>query len=141
ALSNGVVIRAQRGEAARYSGFVFGCSFFVMLLHLGVDQLDELILMVLKHINDLFFIIQIRAQMVQNLTSQFVKEFCMLVVIDVVKINEAANQIILESRFRRDAVPAYQPMAALVVQMRDQNVFLDRQKTHPPEVKFEVTVA
>ena len=67
--------------------FVLARLFFIVILHLRVDDVHERSLMVLQHVPDIVFIGQIRLKMFHHLACQFVEKVGMLVVIHVIEID------------------------------------------------------
>lgn len=69
----------------------------VVVLHLGVNELGKLALVILEDILDSGFLLQVTAEMGNHLPGQVVKQIGMVVIGDVIKVNQGADEVILQT--------------------------------------------
>ena len=101
----GVGAWLQFGEALADLHLVADGFFPIMVLHLGVDEPGDVALVAAQHLARVFFG-QISLEVPHRLAGEIVKQVGMVVVGDIVKIHEAADDVIFEPGFFDAARPS-----------------------------------
>ena len=135
-----IVVGAERGEALAHVRFVGGRLLLVMLLHLGVDQVHQRLLVILEHVEHLVLVLQVGAQVGHDLPGQLVEQLGVIVVGDVVEIDEPAHQVVLRLLLGDDTGPAHQAVLFAAVQLLDEDLVVHGLKS-PGQVHLELAVA
>ena len=76
-----------------------------MILHLRVDNAHKLRLVILQNVSDIIVICQIRLEVFHHLPSELIELVGVISIAHVVKIDEAADEIILQSLLRTTSSP------------------------------------
>ena len=89
-----------------------------------MDQLDELPLVVLEDISRIV-LVQIRPEVRYDLTGQVVQQLGVVVIGDVVEVDQAADQVVLQPLLRRDASRGADPLLLIGPQVLDEQIAVD----------------
>lgn len=75
-----------------------------MVLHLCMDVLYERLLVRLENVQNLVFRLQVGLHVFHHLVGELVEQCGVVIVVYVVKIHEAADQVVFQSPFRDDGM-------------------------------------
>ena len=103
-----------------------------------MDKVHEGLLVVLQHIQHVFFLVQVGLKMVQDLTGEVIEQFCMIIVMNVVKVDESADEVIFRPVFRNNATSADQMVSLMITKVLNKNVLAHRLKVKPAHVNSEL---
>ena len=118
--------------------FVLVRLFFIVILHLRVDDVHQRSLMVLQHIPYIVFGGQIRLKVFHHLACKFVEKIGMLVIVHVIEIDQPSNEVVFQSLLWNDSVATDKAVLGMVVQVSNQNVLRNGLEMHSLQVKIEV---
>jgi hypothetical protein len=112
-----------------------------VLVHLCVDEPDKLTLVVLEHIPNIVFGGQVRLKVPDELACQLVQQHSMIVVADVVLVDQAADDVVLQSRLLDYSVSADDSESLVVRQPLDEQVLGHRRIMNAGAIEVEVLIA
>jgi predicted nucleic acid-binding protein len=90
----------ERSKASAYLDLETSVGCGTMLSHLGRDEGDEIVLVVLKNVTYLIVAREVGSQMSHHLARQIVEEIGVLIVAYIRLVNESSDEIVFEPGLR-----------------------------------------
>ncbi len=119
-------LRANLGKALAHDGLVRRGLFPRVLLHLGVNERRDLSLMEQQNVANLALVLEVGPEVGYDLARELVEKVRLLVVADVVEVDEATHDIVLEPLLVATTFERADDLARVAREVLDQDLLRDR---------------